>query len=86
MIRWRGVVVACPHTTYTDEVEGTRVVVGGSVVLRPPLAVTPRLINLQTLERDRNGGCAWLARVVVQHLHTRSSYRSTIPGFPLQSI
>ena len=56
VIRWRGVVVACPHTTYTDEVEGTRVVVGGSVVLRPPLAVTPRLINLQTLERDRNGG------------------------------
>jgi hypothetical protein len=44
VIRWRGVVVACPHTTYTDEVEGTRVVVGGSVVLRP-LAVTPRLIH-----------------------------------------
>jgi hypothetical protein len=34
VIRCRGVVVACPHTTYTDEVEGTRVVVGGSVVLR----------------------------------------------------
>jgi hypothetical protein len=45
------------------------------------------------LDRDRNGGCAWLtgqgvahlARVEVQHLHARSSYRRTIPGcsFPL---
>jgi hypothetical protein len=71
-----------------DAVVMRRVVVGGCVVLGPPLAVTPRLyINPQTL-RYRNGGCAWLARAVVQHLHTRSSYRTTIPGcsFPLQSI
>ena len=42
--RWEGVVgAACPHTTVTGETLMSRVVVGGCVTLRPPLAVTPRL-------------------------------------------
>jgi hypothetical protein len=71
---------ACPHTTVTDETVMSRGVVGGRVALFPPLAVTPRLVINPVLERDRNGGSAWLARVVVQHLHTRPSYRRIIPA------